>query len=331
LRPMRARCPQACFAMLSTAWSRTDPFWTAWASEDPSWIRLKATADTEPCPFPAAFLEQERLALGEEAFKREYLGIPTGAQASPFTWELYEWATTGALGGDTGTPYRPLDPATWPYLIPPIIAHDVGGSRDRSTAVVGGLGPMGSLVGMLEFDELPQNLYGDMRARALAGVDQRYGARALIVADLSRDESYADALFDAFGVRVIGLHITRSGDGMEVKYRPVRNNWMPVYTIGRTFLLEFLHSQLVSRQVRIVDRPMSQKAYAQLMALEQELRETGMVYTCPPGQHDDLAISLAMLVWAAKHLHLRDWNRRAMAGRRPRSQGRGPNSALGWT
>ena len=45
LRPMRARRPEARFAMLSTAWSRTDPFWTAWASDDPSWIRLKATAD----------------------------------------------------------------------------------------------------------------------------------------------------------------------------------------------------------------------------------------------------------------------------------------------
>jgi hypothetical protein len=30
LRPMRARCPDARLAMLSTAWSRTDPFWTAW-------------------------------------------------------------------------------------------------------------------------------------------------------------------------------------------------------------------------------------------------------------------------------------------------------------
>jgi hypothetical protein len=27
---------------------------------------------------------------------------------------------------------------TWPYFAPAIIAHDVGRSRDRSTAVVGG-------------------------------------------------------------------------------------------------------------------------------------------------------------------------------------------------
>ncbi len=91
LRPMRARRPEARFAMLSTAWSRTDPFWTAWVDDDPTWIRLKATADTTA--FPAEFLEQERRALGEQNFQREYLGIPTGGHASPFTWELYERAT----------------------------------------------------------------------------------------------------------------------------------------------------------------------------------------------------------------------------------------------
>jgi hypothetical protein len=92
LRPMRARRPEARFAMLSTAWSRTDPFWMAWASDDPSWIRLKATADNVES-FDPQFLEQERRALGEDGFKREYLGIPLGAHASPFTWELYERAT----------------------------------------------------------------------------------------------------------------------------------------------------------------------------------------------------------------------------------------------
>ena len=31
-----------------------------------------------------------------------------------------------------------LDPRLWPHLYPLLIAHGVGGSRDRSTAVVGG-------------------------------------------------------------------------------------------------------------------------------------------------------------------------------------------------
>jgi hypothetical protein len=91
LRPMRARRPEARFAMLSTAWSRTDPFWMAWDSDDPSWIRLKATADT--VQYDPEFLDKERRALGEDGFEREYLGIPLGGQASPFTWELYERAT----------------------------------------------------------------------------------------------------------------------------------------------------------------------------------------------------------------------------------------------
>jgi hypothetical protein len=33
------------------------------------------------------------------------------------------------------------DPTTWPVFRPLIIAHDVGRSRDRSTAVVGGNSP----------------------------------------------------------------------------------------------------------------------------------------------------------------------------------------------
>jgi hypothetical protein len=43
--------------------------------------------------FCGRLLEQERQALGEDDFKREYLGIPAGSHTSPFTWEMYEQAT----------------------------------------------------------------------------------------------------------------------------------------------------------------------------------------------------------------------------------------------
>jgi Terminase large subunit, T4likevirus-type, N-terminal len=92
LSPMRARRPEARFAMLSTAWSRTDPFWTVWAGDDPSWMRLRATADTVTF-FSQEFLEQQRRLLGEHNFKREYFGIPLGATASPSSWDLFERAT----------------------------------------------------------------------------------------------------------------------------------------------------------------------------------------------------------------------------------------------
>lgn len=110
LRPMRARRPEARFTMLSTAWSRTDPFWRAWDSDDQGWIRLKATADEVPELLSPEFLEQERRALGEDAFKREYLGIPAGAVGNLFPWDLYEGATTS---------HRPLVPAGPAFAPPP--------------------------------------------------------------------------------------------------------------------------------------------------------------------------------------------------------------------
>jgi hypothetical protein len=42
LRPMRAQRLDARIAMLSTANSRTDPFWSAWESDDQSWRRAQA-------------------------------------------------------------------------------------------------------------------------------------------------------------------------------------------------------------------------------------------------------------------------------------------------
>jgi hypothetical protein len=145
------------------------------------------------------------------------------------------------------------------------------------------------------------------RASALAAVDRRHHNNALIVADLCNDATYAEVLFETFGPRVIGVHITRHGDGMQAERRPVKGGAMLIYTIGRSQLLELFHSELHSDQVRFVDSPMSQRAYEQLMGLETEMRETGVIYTCPPGQHDDLGISCAMLAWAARHAHLSIW------------------------
>src|SRR5437588_3266902 len=200
------------------------------------------------------------------------------------------------------------DPATWPRFDPLIIAHDVGRNRDRSTAVIGGNSPVKPrLLGIAELEELRQGLYGSARASELATIDRRYGSNALIVADLSNDPTYAEVLYETFGPRVIGVQISRHGDGMNAERRPVKQGAMLVYTIGRTYLLELLHSEMQSDQVRFVDGPTSRRAYAHLMALETELRATGIVYKCLPDQHDDLGISCAMLVWAAWHPHVAHW------------------------
>ena len=210
------------------------------------------------------------------------------------------------------------DPNTWPCFRPLIIAHDVGRSRDRSTTVIGGNCPfVPRLLGIAELEELPPGLYGSPRASALAVVDRRYNSNALFVADLSNDATYAEVLRETFGPQVIGLHISSHGDGMNFERRPVGAGAMLVYTIGRTHLLELFHSELLADQVRMVNDPMSRRAYEQLMNLETEMRDTGVIYKCLPGQHDDLGISCAMLAWAAAHPHLNEWIRPMLATRRP--------------
>jgi hypothetical protein len=226
---------------------------------------------------------------------------------------------------------NPDNPKTWHSFKPPIIAHDVGCTRDRSTAVMGGISPFHpNVLGITELYELPQGRYGNARAQALAEIDRRFGSRALIIVDVSNERTYAEVMFEFFGQRVIGLHITRSGDGMSYEWWPVKNGRMLVYTIGRTYLFDILHAAFNADQVRIVDEPASRLAYEQLAELEIELRESGRVYKCLPGQHDDLGISCAMLAFAARHAHLPRWMRFLEPPQAFRKLRPAP-SALGWT
>jgi hypothetical protein len=320
LRPMRAQRPDARIVMLSTANSRTDPFWSAWESGDQSWRRLQVTVDADPSLYSQDYLEQERRALGEERYKREFLGIPTGGQVSPFTWELYERATKLLV-----------HPKSWECLKPTIIAHDVGHTKDRSTAVIGGTSALAPGLRLIkQHEELPQGLYGSARAEALARIDRLYDSKTLIFVDLSYDPTYAEVLVERFGPeRVMGLKITNSGDGMKPEWMQVKNSAILLYTIGRTYLFDLLQRDLHNNKVRILDGPTSRRAYEQLMAFEIEYRHSGTVYKCASGRHDDLAISCAILVWTAQHLHLEMWCR-SLEPRLPRGKKSAP-SARGWT
>jgi hypothetical protein len=224
-----------------------------------------------------------------------------------------------------------VDRNTCQFFRPHIIAHDVGHKKDRSTAVIGGkclYAP--NLIGMKEFEELPQGIYGSARADELAMVDRRYDYKTIVVADLSNDATYAEPLFERFGSRLIGIQITRGGDAMNFEWRQVKNGAILVYNIGRTYLLDLLLREMQDNKVRILPGAASMRAYEQLMALEIEYRQSGMIYGCPSGRHDDLAISCAMLNWAAQHPHLERWTR-ALEEPRPARNRRPAPSAAGWT
>src|ERR1700746_1798927 len=90
-----------------------------------------------------------------------------------------------------------------------------------------------------------------------------------------------EVLFETFGRRVIGLHITRYGDGSNAEWRQVKGGHLPVYTVGRTYLFELLHSEMRWGRVKGSDSPMMRRAFAQLVNLQTEFRATGVVYPCP--------------------------------------------------
>jgi len=145
----------------------------------------------------------------------------------------------------------------------------------------------------------PQGLYGSARASALSAIDRRHYSDAVIVADLSNDATYAEVLHETFGPRVIGLQISRNCDGMNVERRPVKDRSMLFYTVGRSYLLELYHSELQAYQGQNCRWTNDPDALMSSDGTETEIRESGIVYSCPPGQHDDLSISCAMLAWAA--------------------------------
>src|SRR4051794_548946 len=92
------------------------------------------------------------------------------------------------------------------------------------------------------------------------------------------------------GLRVIGLHITHHGDGMNAERRPVGHGAMLLYSIGRTHLIEQFHSLVANDRVRFVQRPDSERAFDPACQSADKMRESGTVYSTLPGQHDDLGI-----------------------------------------
>jgi hypothetical protein len=222
-----------------------------------------------------------------------------------------------------------LDPGLWPIKYP-LIAHDVARTTDRSTAVVGGYCGSGEILGIKELIELPQNCCGHDLASELAVVDGRYNRDAVIIADLSADPTYAEPLIEIFGKRVVGIQIVSAGDGAEFERRRVRNSIIPVYHVGRTFLFDLLLRELRGDRVRLPDGEMGRRAFAQLNSLEVEQKENRVIYKCPAGQHDDLGISCAMLVWAALHPDFKGfWARTIDDRHRPRAQYK-PISSKAW-
>ena len=135
-----------------------------------------------------------------------------------------------------------------------------------------------------------------------------------------------------FGARVIGVSIGPAGDGNGFTRLPVPHGAMLKYSIGRTFLFDKLLSVMEVGGLKLASGdPAAKKAFAQLADLEVQVTGNGnRIYACQASKHDDLAISIALLTWASRHSHVKEWMR--IAG--PRHQRERQPSKFGsaaWT
>ena len=123
--------------------------------------------------------------------------------------------------------------------------------------------------------------------------------------------------------------IVSSTEYSSVQVRQLKRGRILVYKVSRTYLLDLLLRDMENETVRILHGANSLRAYEQLTRLQVEIKPNRISYKCPAGRHDDLAMSCAMVVWAAQHPHLPRWCW-ALEPRAPRSKGP-PPSPLGWT
>jgi hypothetical protein len=70
-RPMLARHPEARLVLISTAWISSGFFYRAWSVGGDDWLKIEARPE-ETQRLSQKFLDEERRALGETAFMREY-------------------------------------------------------------------------------------------------------------------------------------------------------------------------------------------------------------------------------------------------------------------
>jgi hypothetical protein len=92
LRPMLAVSGGGLWLM-STPWGKRGFFWEEWTNGGPGWERVEAKA-TECARIQGWFLEEERRAVGERVFRREYLCEFEDAGAGVFDMDTVEKAMT---------------------------------------------------------------------------------------------------------------------------------------------------------------------------------------------------------------------------------------------
>ncbi len=201
------------------------------------------------------------------------------------------------------------DPASWPTPPQPFLVHDFGGAQDYSTIMVGGVPPWSrGVVGVTRIERLPLRMTSAETLAKLVEADRDLGYRATIIVDASGNSAHAEAVAAAFGRRCTGVRMTAAHDHA-LRPQPVpftamgKRAVLPVWHLGRTPLFDQLNAAMERSEVKVATLGDWRELAQELEGLERVVTDAGNVrYVTTSGKHDDLAVSLALLTWAATRL-----------------------------
>ncbi len=205
--------------------------------------------------------------------------------------------------------FDPADPASWPALPQPFLVHDFGGAQDYSTIIVGGVPPWSrGVVGATRIERVLLRMTSMETLERLAEADRELGHRATVIVDASGNSAHAEAAAAAFGRRCIGVRITAAHDHALCP-QPVpftaggKRAVLPVWHLGRTPLFDQLGAAMERAEVKVAKAGDWRELAQEMEGLERVTTDAGNVrFVTASGKHDDLAMSLALLVWAATRL-----------------------------
>ncbi|MCB4821166.1 hypothetical protein [Roseicella aerolata] len=216
----------------------------------------------------------------------------------------------------TERPYSPEDPATWPHVAADWIgvAHDVGYSQDHSTIIVGAehMVTGARRLGVIHIERLALGTAPSLVRERVAEVARQFiipRATPVIVVDARSNPSHFQSLVAEAALPVVGFSMTAAEAHA---HRPVpqlvpipgrRPVPALVWGLSRNAMFSEVEAALDARELRMARVGDFDALRAELRDLQRITSDAGrMRYEPPPGGHDDLAVTLAALVWAWRHL-----------------------------
>lgn len=310
LRPMLAVGAGSLW-LLSTPYGKRGFFYNEWTNGGQEWTRFTVAATA--CPrIPAAFLEQERRALGPRYFAQEYLCEFHSTNDALFSEVQVRRAITTEVNSLFTEPqFQPAGPVVANILAREyFIGVDLGQRRDRTAIAIIERAAIASIQRNPITYAPEQRTRQAVRHLERLPLDTPYTAiaeRIARIADQLAATASCSVIVDATGV---GLPVVDALRAPAARWRllPVtighadRDTYVDgFWRVGKRDLVARLQIAFDFDELGIArDLSESETLVEELTAMRAAIRSSGHTrYESPGESHDDLAVALALAWWAA--------------------------------